>query len=107
MEEFIQAHGDIEKELGVEVAPFGLAWKRAVEERSDLEMCDPDGVHPGIYATYLATNVVYATVFEVSPIGLAYQPSKNQHWRGSVAREEAAFLQRIAWETVKQYQAQQ
>ena len=103
MEEIAQAHRDIATELGVDVAPVGLAWQRAMEERPELDMYDSDEEHPSIYGTYLAVNVVYATVFGKSPIGLAYLPSEG----GGVTEEEAAFLQRIAWETVQEYQAQQ
>jgi hypothetical protein len=100
MEEIAQAHREIATELGVDVAPVGLAWQRALNERPDLDMYDSDREHPSIYGTYLAVNVVYATVFGKSPIGLAYLPSE----RGGVTEEEAAFLQRIAWETVQEYQ---
>jgi hypothetical protein len=44
-----------------------------------------------------AVNVVYATLFDESPEGLTYCP------RG-ISEDEAAFLQRIAWETVQEYQ---
>jgi hypothetical protein len=101
MEEIDQAHRDIATELGIEVAPVGLAWQRAMEERPGLDMYDLDREHPSIYGTYLAINVVYATVFGESPIGLAYLPSES----GGVTEEEAAFLQRIAWETVQEYHA--
>ena len=63
-------------------------------------MARTDLVHPSIHGTYLAVNVVYATVFGESPVGLAYVPEY-------ITEEEAAFLQRIAWETVEEYQAQQ
>ena len=105
IEEIAQANRDIATELGVEVAPVGLAWQRAMEERSELDLYRLDGVHPSVYGTLLATNVVYATVVEESPIGIAYLPSV--YGFGDVTEEEAAFLQRIAWETVQEYQAQQ
>ncbi len=58
---------------------------------------------------------MYATVFGESPIGLAYIPPPETYWVWSyklnrkigMTEEEAAFLQRIAWETVQEYQAQQ
>jgi len=106
MEEIAQAHRDIATELGIEVAPVGLAWQCAMEERPDLDLYDDDREHPSIYGTYLAINVVYATVFGESPIGLAYLPSEFAGV-SDVTEEEAAFLQRIAWETVQEYQAQE
>ena len=100
MEEIAQAHRDIATELGVDVAPVGLAWQRAMKERPELDMYIADREHPSVYGTYLAVNVVYATVFGESPAGLAYRPS-------GISEDETAFLQRIAWETVRDFFAQQ
>ena len=113
MDEIAQAHFDIAMELGVDVAPVGLAWQQAMKERPELDMYSSDGEHPSIYGSYLAVNVVYATVFGESPVGLAYRPPENYYplstggYTRGVTDEEAAFLQRIAWETVQEYQAQQ
>ena len=60
--------------------PAGGNWDRAMEERPDLDMYHSDREHPSIYGTYLATNVVYATVFGKTPIGLAYVPSEAPQW---------------------------
>lgn len=102
MDEIAQAHRDIATELGIDVAPVGLAFQRAMKERPELDMYDTDREHSSIYGTYLATSVIYATVFEESPSGLSYLPPG----RRGITEEEAAFLQRIAWETVQGYQAQ-
>ncbi len=98
-EDIDQAHRTIQTELGIAIAPVALAWQRAMEERPDLDMYRPDREHPSIFGSYLAVNVVFATVLVESPIGLTYLPSE----RGGVTEEEAAFLQRIAWETVQDY----
>jgi hypothetical protein len=100
MEEIAQAHRAIATELGTVVAPVGLAWQRAMKERPGLDLYAADREHPSIYGTYLAVNVVYAMISGKSPVGLTYFPS-------GVAEEEAAFLQRIAWETVREYRAAQ
>jgi hypothetical protein len=101
-DEIAQAHGDIAMELGVDVAPVGLAWQRVMDEHPDLDLYMPDAIHPSIHGTYLTVCVVYATVFGESPIGLDYLPSDL----GGVTEDEAAYLQRIAWETVQDYQTQ-
>ena len=101
-EDIALAHDDIATELGIEVAPAGLAWQRAIDERPDLDMYDADRVHPSIHGIYLSVNVLFATIFGESPSGLTYLPDEA----GGVTDEEAAFLQRIAWETVQEYQAQ-
>ena len=103
-EEIGQAYRDIAMELGLDVAPVGFAWQSAMEERPELDMYDSDEIHPSIHGTYLTVNVMYATIFGESPIGLTYLPTEDS---GVVTEEEATFLQRIAWETVQEYQAQQ
>ncbi len=104
MDDVAQAHFDIATEQGVDVAPVGLAWKRAMEERPELDMYKKDKIHPSVYGHYLAASVVYATVFGESPVGLTYLPLEG--FGIDMTEEEAAFLQRIAWETVQEYQAQ-
>ena len=98
MQEIAQAHRDLAKELNVEVAPVGLAWQQASKQRPDLDMYASDREHPSIYGSYLATCVVYATIYEKDPSGLHYVIS-------GMTSEEAAFLQRIAWQTVRDYRA--
>lgn len=100
MEEIALAHQDIATELGIEVIPIGLAFQRVMEERPDLELL-PDEEHASIYGKYLSVNVVYATLFGESPVDLAYLPEEFEE----ITEEEAAFLQRIALETVLEYQA--
>lgn len=102
MVEIAQMHHDIATELDVDVAPVGIAFQRVMEERPELALFNPDG-HLSIYGTYLATNMVFTTVFNMNPIGLAYLPSGYSDF----SKEEAAYLQRIAWETTQEYQAQQ
>ena len=102
MDEIAQAHFDIAAELEVDVAPAGLAWFRAMEERPDLDMYVADREHPSGYGAYLNLNVVYATILGESPIGLAYTPSYT-----NISDEDRAFLQRVAWETVQEYQEAQ
>lgn len=94
--EIARAHRDIAKELDVEVAPVGLAWQRSIKKRPGLDLYVADREHPSIYGTYLATCVVYATLFGKSPVGLGYTPS-------GMSRDDAAFLQRMAWETCRKW----
>ena len=102
--EIAQAHWDIAAELGVKVAPVSLAMQNALDVNSELDMLDKGKRHPTIHGTYLMTCVLFTTLFERSPIGLSYLP---KGYYGEVTEEEAAFLQRIAWETVQEYQTQQ
>ena len=96
MAEIARAHRDAARELSVDVAPVGLAWQRAMKERPDLDLFVADREHPSLYGTYLATNVVYATVFDQNPINLAYVPA-------GMSPDAAAFLRRIAWDTYQEW----
>jgi hypothetical protein len=100
-EEIVQAHDEIATELRVDVAPVGLAWQRAMEERPDLDLFASDREHPSMQGTFLAINVVYAALFGESPIGLPYLPSD------SVPEADAAFLQRVAWNTEQEFRMQE
>ncbi len=96
LEEIARLHRDVAAELGVEVAPVGLAFRRVQEERPDVGLLS-DSVHSNFEGGYLAACVLYATLFKKSPVGLSFIG-----W-GSMTPEQAAFLQRIAWETVQEY----
>jgi len=96
MSQIAEAHADAAKELGVDVAPVGLAWERVARERRDLDLFMEDREHPSIYGTYLATAVVYATVYGRNPTSVNYLP------RG-ISAEAGSFLRRIAWESVQDY----
>jgi hypothetical protein len=98
MAEIARAHRDAEKELNVDVAPAGLAWQEASKQRPGMNFYGPDREHPNIFGTYLATCVIYATIYGRDPGGYAYVPS-------GITAEEAAFLQRISWQTVQDYRA--
>jgi hypothetical protein len=98
MAEIAQAHRDAAKDLNVDVAPVGLAWQQASKQRPGMNFYGPDREHPSIYGTYLATCVVYATIYSRDPSGFAYVPS-------GVTLGEAAFLQKIAWQAVQDYRA--
>jgi hypothetical protein len=116
-EDLAAAYGKSGQELGVKVAPVALAFRRSLQERPDLKLYVEDRAHPSWAGLYLSGCVLYATIFERSPAGLTYRGSgaAPDEWealtrmlRGEdcvLSEEDAAFLQRIAWETVRDYQA--
>ena len=97
--EIAEAHRAAAKELAVDVAPAGLAWERLAKQRPDLDLFNTDREHPSIYGTYLATAVVYATIYGADPTGLSYLPK-------GISPDAGAFLRRTAWETVQEYERQ-
>jgi hypothetical protein len=83
-------------ERGIKVAPAGIAWQRAQQSRPNLVL-HSDSVHPNVFGSYLSACVLYATVFNKTPLGLSFS-----EWP-PITAEQAAFLQHIAWETVQSY----
>jgi len=98
MQQIAREHRDLAKELNVDVAPVGLAWQQAAKQQPGLDMYASDREHPSIYGMYLATCVVYATVYDANPSGIDYVPS-------GMTSADAAFLQNVAWQTLQDYRA--
>lgn len=87
-------------EVGALVIPVGLAFEEAYRQKPDLVLHKTyDGSHPDLIGTYLAACVVYSSLYGKSPVGNAYD------YFGKVDKETAAFLQRVAWETVTKFYA--
>lgn len=96
LEEIVEAHAYIGAELNATIAPVGVAFQRSLEKRSDMAMLLDDKEHESLHGTYLAACVIYSSLFQKSPVGLAYVPT-------GVSIEESVFLQGIAWETVQEW----
>jgi len=88
---------ELGKELDVAVAPVGLAWQLALKEKPDLRLYQKDGAHPTPLAFYLNACVLYATLTGHSPVGLGDAGMKD------LEPELRAFLQDVAWRTVREY----
>jgi hypothetical protein len=82
---------ELGQNLGVKVAPVGLAFYRALQERPDLNLYISDG-HPTPQGTYLAACVLYCIIFKQSPVGNSYS--------AGVSDDERIFLQSIAAQTL-------
>jgi len=102
-------HKTISEELGVTVAPVGVAWSRVLSDRPELDLYAGDRVHANARGMYLTLAVLYATLLGESPEGATYMGPNlgNLVWveEASITDEDAAFLQRIAWQTVSEYSA--
>jgi len=77
------------------VIPAGLAFAKAVGKQPELNLYAPDKRHPSLAGTYLATCVVFAALTGRSPVGNPYV--------AGIDAPTAAFLQNVAWETVRDY----
>jgi hypothetical protein len=105
------AYQSIGKELGDTVVPVGLAWQAALKARPTLELHVADKSHPTATGSYLAACVFYATLFGKSPEGLAARITGtvidhtgkvgSEDELVNLNKEDAALLQKVAWETVQ------
>jgi hypothetical protein len=117
-ERMAAAYREAAEELGVKVAPVGLAYARSLKERPDLNLIADDGVHGNAYGFYLTMCVLYSTIFDRSPVGQSYRLEDVigymplQGWWNMpagwvMAEADAAFLQKVAWDTVREYRGKQ
>jgi len=95
LEEFYVEAGNAN---GALVIPVGLAFAEAYKRRPDGRFHkDFDGSHPNLLGTYLAAATVFASIYGQSPVGNSYD------YFGEISKEDAAFLQQVAWDTVTRF----
>ena len=74
------------------VIPVGIAFEIAYRKNPNIKLHLPDGTHPTMLGTYLASATVFTTFTEESPEGLMYD------YMGRVSAKDRIFLQKVAWE---------
>lgn len=72
-------------------APVGNAFLACQNTFPNISLIRKDRSHPTAAGSYLAASVLYATIFEESPVGLSY--------KGKLGAAKARKLQRIAART--------
>ena len=77
------------------VFPVGIAFQMAEKEISDIDLYTKDKRHPSKAGTYLMAAVIYSSVYNVSPIGNAYDYGLD--------KQIQERLQVIAWKAVNKY----
>ena len=66
------------EELQLNVAPVGIAWQSALQEKPELKLWAEDGRHPTRLGSFLAANVFYAQVFKQDPAEIHF-PSEEEN----------------------------
>lgn len=85
-------------EIGALVIPGGLAFEEAYRRRPDIVLhMDYDGIHPSLLGTYLTACTIYASLYGKPVSGNPYT------FFDKVSKEDAAFLQQVADDTVKKF----
>ncbi len=81
------------------VVPVGLAFANAIKGNKDIRLIVADNRHPTAAGSYLEGCVLYATLTKSSPEGADFQGGCEK----PLPKEEAAYLQKVAWETVSDF----
>ena len=92
------AYLNIAQKTGGYVAPVGLAFQNVIKQYPDIELYFVDGKHPSLAGTYLAASVFFATLYNQSPVGGDIPMGSDMD------KETATKLQKIAWQTVTEFQ---
>ncbi len=87
----------VAREIDAEVSPVGLAFEAVTRLRPDIELRISDRSHPTLAGTYLAASVFFVRLHGVSIADVAYT--------AGLPDDTAAYLRRIAEQTVKDYDA--
>ena len=103
-----EVYSSLAKELGALCCPVGPARARALANQPGLNLYQSDGSHPSAAGTYLAACVFYNVLYHKSPAGLpATVAGKNDAGKpatlAALSPENAAFLQKTAAQTVKEW----
>ncbi len=94
-----EAYTAIGRELDARVVPVGRAFAAVRDERDDIALIMDDDKHPTLAGTYLAACTFFAALTGETPAGLGYTAGLDA--------ETAAYLQSVAWRTVREYAARQ
>lgn len=87
-----EAYRTIASQLGVPVAPVGLAWQAAQRLWPELDLFVADGSHPSPLGSYLTACVLYGSLTGRDPRGAA--PTNG------ITSEAASKLQAVAAESI-------
>ena len=94
------AYYDAGRKSNSKVAPVGIAYEMAYNERPKIKLHHPDGTHPGLLGTYLGSYVVFSMITNSSPVGLKY------NYLDQISDDDLLFLQKVAWNAYLEHKKQ-
>ncbi|NIF32390.1 hypothetical protein F3J29_09590 [Enterobacter sp. Cy-643] len=99
-EKLKRAYLDIARQTGGYVAPVGLAFAASLQQHPEINLYHSDGNHPSLAGSYLAACVLFATLYNQSPVGGALPVDSD------MKEPTARALQQTAWEVVTAFRQQ-
>ena len=111
IEQISEVYGKVARDHGVRLVPVGAAWPIAKRLRPELTLYHPDGSHPSPTGTYLTACVMYAWLFDRSPVGLPARiattdANGEKLYLNIQTPENATFLQKVAREATENFLSQ-
>jgi hypothetical protein len=85
-------------EVGAFIIPVGLAFQEAYRQRPGIKLqMGYDEYHPTLAGQYLASSVVYASLYDRTPVGNPYD------YFGALDKDTKEFVQKVAYETARKF----
>ena len=78
------------------IVPVGLAFQDIHNDPENvISLYDPDGIHPSLEGTLLASAMFYAAIYEKDP--------RLSNYNAGLTEEDATYLKEKAFETLQNY----
>jgi len=78
------------------IVPVGLAFKQILNDPENLiSLYDPDGIHPSLEGTFLASAMFYAAIYEKDP--------RLNIYNAGLTEVDASYLKEKAFEAMQNY----
>jgi len=87
-------------DVGGILLPVAAAWRAVWQRDSTIALYQPDGLHPSVIASYLASLVMYGVIADKTPVGLPSQFRLRDGRTLNVPAAVAATLQAAAAQAI-------
>ncbi len=78
------------------IVPVGLAFQNILDDPENvISLYDPDGIHPSLAGTFLASAMFYAAIYEEDP--------RLNNYTAGLSVEDATYLKEMAYEALLNY----
>ena len=78
------------------IVPVGLAFQEILNDSENvISLYDPDGIHPSLEGTFLASAMFYAAIYKKDP--------RQNNYTAGLPETDANYLKEKAFETLQSY----
>jgi len=94
------AYAQAARETGALLAPVGIAWENALKANPGLRLHHEDNRHASPAGAYLTACMFFTVICKADPAGLPGTLYLNDRCLVDLGKDEAGFLQKIAFDVV-------